>query len=67
MNVQLLINKAVTAHNEKNTEATETRVKYLVDSVIKNEAQIKLLQAANEGHKKELKELQMPEPISLEL
>jgi hypothetical protein len=67
MSIQNLVQKAVDTHNETATKATETRVQQLVNAIIQNEASIANLQKQNDGHKKALKELELPTPVKVEL
>lgn len=67
MDVNSLVKKAVDQINESAQAGTESRVKDIVNSILKNEQQISFLQKSNAEYKRELKELELPKPVSLEV
>lgn len=66
-NVNDLVNKVVAEKNEQNVQDTERRVKALVNTIIESEQTINRAKKAAEAAKAELKELQMPEAIKVEV
>ncbi len=67
MEVNDMVSKAVDQINEEALGQTEQRVKQLVHEILKTEADILKLHEVNVEKKKELKALQLPSTVKVEL
>ena len=65
--VNSMLDEAVKEENEEREHQTRRRVKDLVRSILNDESTIVELKANVTNYKKELKELQQPEEVKVEL